>query len=210
MKLLLKIVATSIAICIILIIYCNYRIENSSKSKVYNNLNELPTNKIALVLGTGKYLKGGQINPYYSNRINATVELFRAHKIEKIIVSGDHGTKTYNEPQAMKDDLVAQGIPPENIYMDYAGFRTLDSVYRIKAIFGQQKFTVVSQKFHNERAIYIADYLGLQAVGYNAKDVNKKQGFKTNIREKLARVKVFIDEIIDTKPKFLGEKIKIE
>jgi SanA protein len=109
----------------------------------------------------------------------------------------------------MKAELVKLGVPAEKIYLDYAGFRTYDSVYRLRDIFGQSSFTVISQEFHNRRAIYIAQELGLQAVGFNANDVDAYNGFKTQLREKFARVKVFIDLLMNKKPKFLGEKIKI-
>jgi SanA protein len=110
----------------------------------------------------------------------------------------------------MKDELIKRGIPENKIYLDYAGFRTYDSVYRMKEIFGQNRFTIISQGFHNQRAVYIASALHLDAVGFNAKDVNAYNGFKTKVREKLARVKVIIDFALKTKPKFLGEKIIIE
>ena len=110
----------------------------------------------------------------------------------------------------LQRDLIAAGIPQNKIFLDYAGFRTLDSMVRAKKIFGQNSVTVISQKFHNERAIRLADYYGIKAVGYNAKAVGKTYGFKTNLREKLARVKVIIDFIIGTKPHFLGEKITIQ
>ena len=204
-------------ICFILLIstvfviyLCNKFIIEESQNKTYNSVEEIPENKVGFLLGTGKYLKNGTINPYYLYRINATYNLFKANKIELIVISGDNSTTNYNEPQLMMDDLVALGISRDKIYLDYAGFRTLDSIYRLHKIFGQQKFTIISQKFHNERAIYIAKYLGLDAIGYNAKDVSAKQGIKTNTREKLARVKVFIDQLFDKKPKFLGEKIILE
>jgi len=110
----------------------------------------------------------------------------------------------------MKTDLMAGGVPENAIFIDYAGFRTLDSVVRIKEIFSQEKFTIISQHFHNERAVYLAHKHRLNAIAYNAKDVDKYFGFKTNMREKLARVKVFIDFLTNKTPKFLGEKIEIK
>ena len=108
-----------------------------------------------------------------------------SHKIEFIVISGDNSKKDYNEPLDMKNELIKAGIPPEKIYLDYAGFRTYDSVIRLDKIFGQKKFTVISQDFHNRRAIYIARHLNLQAIGFNAKDVDVYNGFKTKLREKL-------------------------
>lgn len=109
----------------------------------------------------------------------------------------------------MKEDLMAAGIPESAIYLDYAGFRTLDSVVRCKIIFGELDILVISQQFHNERAVYIARAKGMQAIGYNAQDVNAKYGFKTRIREYLARTKMFLDLWFGKEPKFLGEEIQI-
>jgi len=136
--------------------------------------------------------------------------LYKAGKISFIVVSGDNSRKTYDEPTQMKADLVLGGVPEEVIFLDYAGFRTWDSVVRIKEIFSQDDFTIISQRFHNERAIYLAQRHGINAVAFNAKDVNKYYGLKTNIREKLARVKVFVDLLTNKKPRFLGEKIEIQ
>ena len=110
----------------------------------------------------------------------------------------------------MKEDLVKRGIPENRIFLDYAGFRTLDSVVRCEQVFGEKEVIVISQRFHNERSIFIADSYGIKMQGYNAKDVSKAYGFKTNLREKFARVKVVLDLIFGTEPKFLGKKIKIQ
>ena len=127
-----------------------------------------------------------------------------------IIISGDNSKKEYNEPQMMKEDLVSSGIDSTIIYLDYAGFRTFDSVIRAREIFGQNSFTIISQRFHNERALFITNAEGMDAIAFNARDVSKRYGFKVQLREKFARVKVFIDYLLGIDPKFLGEKIKIE
>ena len=185
-------------------------IKSASKNYLYNDLIEIPYKKVGLVLGTTKFLKNGQVNLYYQYRIDAAVALYQTGKISYIVVSGDNSRKTYDEPTQMKADLVFNGVPEEVIFLDYAGFRTWDSVIRIKEIFSQDDFTIISQRFHNERAVYLAKKYGLNAVAFNAKDVSKYYGFKTNIREKLARVKVFVDLLINKKPRFLGEKIEIQ
>ena len=109
----------------------------------------------------------------------------------------------------MQIALVQQGIPQDKIILDHAGFRTLDSVVRAKDIFGQTKIIIISQKFHNERAVFLAQKNGIQAFGYNAEDVNKYAGLKTNLREYLAKAKVYWDLILGVQPKFGGEKILI-
>ncbi|MDO5616815.1 MAG: ElyC/SanA/YdcF family protein, partial [Cruoricaptor ignavus] len=122
---------------------------------------------------------------------------------------GDNSQKHYNEPEDMMNELIARGVPRDKIYQDFAGFRTLDSVVRAKEIFGQKALIIVSQKFHNERAVFLARKNGIKAYGYNAKDVNKSAGFKTNVREKFARAKVFFDFLFGVKPKFGGQEIVI-
>ncbi len=189
---------------------CDSIIEKATQNRTYWNLKEVPKNKVGLVLGTSNRLVGGGSNPYYTNRIKATLELFKAGKIDFVLVSGDNSTLYYNEPTVFKKDLILGGIPTEKIFLDYAGFRTLDSMVRAKYIFGLDSVTVISQKFHNERAIYLAKQKGLYAIGYNAEDLSIKHALKVHIREYFARVKVFIDLALNTQPKFFGEKIEIK
>ncbi|MGV0938009.1 SanA/YdcF family protein [Empedobacter falsenii] len=189
--------------------FANYKIENSTEEFVSDKLEILPKTKVAVVLGTAPNLVSGYQNYYFTYRIEAATKLYQSGKVTHFILSGDHGRKNYNEPEAMKQALIKNGIPENVIYLDYAGFRTLDSMIRAKEIFGQKEFIVVSQEFHNQRAVYIARQNGINAYGYNAKDVNKHAGLKTNIREYFARTKVFIDSFFGIQPKFLGEKIEI-
>ncbi|MDR3094280.1 MAG: YdcF family protein [Bacteroidales bacterium] len=192
------------------IFYANIRIETTTNDVVFDDPNNIPANKVGLLLGTSKYLKGGQQNRYYNHRISATDKLFQSGKIQYIVISGDNRKANYNEPRDMKNDLMKAGVPDSVIILDYAGFRTYDSVIRLNKIFGQNSFTVISQEFHNRRAIFIAQRLGLNAVGFNAEDVAIYCGFKTQLREKLARVKVFIDFLTNKEPKFLGDPIEIK
>lgn len=195
---------------IILIGLCNYAITFSSNNATFSNINLIKKNKVGLVLGTSQKLTNGNPNTYYTYRIQATIALYNAKKIDYVLVSGDNGTKYYNEPNVFKKDLIKGGIPADKIFLDFAGFRTLDSMYRAKDVFGLDSVTVISQKFHNERAIYLAKKKGLIAIGYNAKNSKGGNGLKMKIREPLARVKVFIDLLLNTQPKFLGEKIEIK
>ena len=189
--------------------FANYKIENSTEEFVTDKLEILPKTKVAIVLGTAPNLVSGYQNYYFTYRIEAATELYQSGKVTYFILSGDHGRKNYNEPEAMKQALIKNGVPENVIYLDYAGFRTLDSMIRAKEIFSQNEFIVVSQEFHNQRAVYIARQNGINAYGYSAKDVNKHAGLKTNIREYFARTKVFIDSFFGIQPKFLGEKIEI-
>ena len=208
-----KIVRLTIIILTVLslisILWANSTINEQTKNKIFTEIDSIPENNVGLVLGTSKFLKNGNPNQYFENRILATVQLYKAGKIKNIVISGDNSRKDYNEPEDMKNELIKRGIPEMNIYLDFAGFRTYDSVYRMKEIFGQNRFTIISQEFHNQRAVYIANALKINAIGFNAKDVNAYNGFKTKIREKFARLKVFVDLALNIKPKFLGERIII-
>ena len=192
-----------------MVLYADYTISKSTQDKLYTSVEAIPYHKVGMVLGTAKLLASGRENPYFTYRINAMEHLYKQKKISYIVVSGDNSSAGYNEPEDMKVSLMERGIPEEVIYLDYAGFRTFDSVFRMNAIFSEDSFVIVSQAFHNERAIYIGSYLGLDVVGFNAVDVSKSFGYKTMLREKLARVKVFLDRIVNIQPKFLGDKIQI-
>lgn len=186
-----------------------YIVTEKTKKYLFSDVNLIPHNKVGLVLGTSKYLLNGQINLYYQYRIDATVALYNAKKIDFVLISGDNSNENYDEPSTFKADLVALGIPEDKIYLDYAGFRTLDSVVRSKAIFGQDSITIISQKFHNERAVYLALNHNIKAFGFNAQGVTKRYGIKTHTREYLARVKMLLDLLFGKEPKFYGEKITI-
>ncbi len=184
-------------------------IKKQTTDAVFNQASKLPDNKVGLLLGTSKFLKSGYVNLYYKYRIDATVALYQSCKIEHILISGDNSTTTYDEPTTMKNDLIKRGIPASKIHLDYAGFRTLDSVLRMKKVFGESQATVISQPFHNERAVYIAQQNDINLVAYNAKDVSFRYGKRIVLREKLARVKMQLDLLFGVQPKFLGKRIVI-
>lgn len=196
--------------CCIAILLCSYIVTETTQEYLYSKVEHVPKHKVGLVLGTSKILNNGNVNLYYSHRLNAAYKLYEANKVEFILVSGDNSTTNYDEPSAFKNDLITLGVPENKIYLDYAGFRTLDSMVRAKEVFGLTDFIVVSQQFHNERAVFIARAKGIEAIGFNAENVSQRYGFKTNLREKFARVKVFVDFILGKKPKFSGKMIEIK
>jgi len=175
-----------------------------SRNNTFDDTSSIPYNKVGLLLGTSPYLSNGRSNIYFNNRISACLALYKSGKISHVLISGDNGQKEYNEPKAMMDELIKGGIPKHKITLDYAGFRTLDSVIRAKEIFGLQSITIISQKFHTQRAVFLAKAKRINAVGYNTKGVQLKYGYKTLIREFFARTKAVLDIIIFKKPKFLG------
>ncbi len=209
-KSIVKIAAVLLSAVIVVTLYAHYTVENTAAGRLYENVDDIPHRKTALVLGTSKKLAGNRENLYYKYRMEAAAELFHAKKVDFLLLSGDNTTVYYDEPSTMKKDLLKMGIPENRIFLDYAGFRTLDSVVRSATIFGQDSITVVSQPFHNKRALYIADHNRIDAIGYNAQTVDIRYGFKTQLREKAARVKMLLDILINTKPKFGGEQIEIK
>lgn len=194
---------------IIFIAWANYSIKKDSEAHISYNISEVPNMKTALLLGTGKTPSNGKPNAYFYNRIQAAADLYKSGKVKYIIVSGDNSQKNYNEPEDMQMALMEYGVPKDNIFLDFTGFRTLDSVVRAKEIFGQNQLIIVSQKFHNERAVFLAQQNGMEAFGYNAPDVNKYAGLKTNLREYLAKAKAYLDLLLGVEPKFGGDKVLI-
>lgn len=209
LKKILVAVTIFLVLALSFIYIANKNIKRCAAGKLYADTS-IPYNKVGLLLGCSKVLSNGTSNLYYKYRIDAAETLLKAGKIKYLIISGDNGRKDYNEPFDMKNDLVQRGIDSAVIILDYAGFRTFDSVVRLKEIFSQNSATIISQPFHNERAIFIANKEGIDAVGFNANDVSKYFGLRTQLREKLARCKVYIDYLVGTKPRFLGEKINIQ
>ncbi len=192
------------------ILLCDKRVKAAAVEKTYDEAAKIPFNRVGLLLGTSKYVASGQENLYYRYRIQAAKELLESCRIDYLIISGDNSTEAYDEPTLMRADLIAAGIDSTRLFRDYAGFRTFDSIVRLREIFSQHAVTIISQGFHNERALYIAQREGIQAIAYNAKDVSKAAGFKTQLREKGARVKVFLDYLLGVEPRFLGEKVSVE
>jgi SanA protein len=206
----LKWIVFILAVCLILLFVSNYWIISSTKNQLYTDVENTPARKVGLVLGASKKTIRGTDNLYFSYRIQAAYGLFRAHKVQYLLVSGDNHIKGYDEPSDMREALIALGVPDSCIILDYAGFRTLDSVVRCNEVFGEDSITIISQEFHNQRALFIANKNNIKAIAFNAQEVNKNYSFKTRIREYFARVKCVLDiYVLYTSPKFLGKKIKI-
>ncbi|KJY84880.1 SanA [Vibrio galatheae] len=177
-----------------------------AQDQLFTQADEIESFDVAVVLGTSKYL-GKVLNEYYTNRIDAAIDLYQQGKVEYFLLSGDNAHRSYNEPWTMKRDLLKAEVPEENIFLDYAGFRTLDSVVRAKEIFDTNHFLIISQKFHCERAIFIANSHDIDAKCFAVAGPSNHSGFKVRMREVFARAKAMLDiYIIDAKPKFLGPK----
>ncbi len=206
---LLRIIIYSLVLLVLLIELSNYIIISNTKDKLFSDINGVPFRNVGLVLGANKNAHGGK-NLYFENRIDAAAELFKNGKIKHIIVSGDNHVDSYDESTDMKNALIERGVPDSCITLDFAGLRTFDSVIRCKEIFGQNSFTIISQEFHNERAVYIANHFDMDVIGFNAKEVPQFYSLKTKTREHFAKFKCMLDlYVLRTKPRFLGKQEKI-
>ncbi|MBM4163321.1 MAG: vancomycin high temperature exclusion protein [Lentisphaerae bacterium] len=211
MKRKLKVIVGLVAgLAVVAVIAAGALIRAESHGRTYSDVTRIPHRRVGVLLGCSRRLSNGRTNLFFSYRVAAAATLFQAGKIDFIIVSGDNHVSGYDEPTDMKQALVAAGVPAGRIYCDFAGFRTLDSIARAKAVFGQTSITVVSQEFHNQRAIYLARHEGIDAVGFNAREVTSVRGVRTTLREQFARVKAVLDVcLLGTRPKFLGPRIEI-
>ena len=203
-KRIIKIVAWAIGVfavvCLALMIICNHIVVSNAEGKVFSDIDSIRYNKVGLLLGTTPQARFDRItNYFFIYRIDAAEQLYKAGKIEKILISGDENSLDgVNETECMRDSLVARGVPANAIILDGKGYRTIYSVININKVYGLKSFTIISQKFHNERAIYQAEHLGLDVENiqaYNAKDPKSRRAYLTTIREYFARVKMFMDLI---------------
>jgi SanA protein len=190
---------------IFVVFFNHYAIQKAAKDLIYSKIENVPYRKIAVLLGTEKKFTNGKTNRFYINRIDATVNLYKAKKIDVIIVSRNQG----NVIDDVKADLIKRGIPEEKIILDYDGLRTYDSMYRMYKVYGQKEFIVIAQRKQNERAIYIAKKNGLNAIAFNAGEYSGYNSFRLNMLEKMERTRLFFEFLVNKKPRYSGEKVTI-
>lgn len=178
---------------IILVFYSNTVVEQAARDLVYEHVHDVPHNSVGLLLGTARFRPGGGVNPFFEYRIEAAVALFEAGKIRYILASGDNRHHSYNEPAAMQSALVDRGVPEDRIVLDYAGINTYDSIQRAHHVFGQKRVTIISQRFHTARALYLAEQHRMDAVGFRARDVEGVASLRMTVREYLSRTKAVLD-----------------
>lgn len=174
---------------------------------VYGAVADLPEVRAGLVLGCSRQLPDGRANLFFARRIAAASELFRAGRVQYLLLSGDNSRADYDEPAEMRRELIGAGVPASRLVLDYAGFRTLDSVIRAKEVFGLEEVIIVSQHFHNERAVYLARAHGLRAFGFDAQAVGGAEGVRMALREAASRVFAMLDvNVLHTRPRFDGPR----
>lgn len=194
-----------ISTCLTSLIVCNQMIVNNAKGKTFYEIDSITPSDYGLLLGTTPQTRiGRRTNYFFKYRIYATEQLYKAGKIKHILISGDENSLDgVNEVECMKDSLIAHGVDANDIILDGKGFRTLDAVVRAVKVYNIHSYVVISQRFHNERAIYLTEHLGLEVhdiQGYNAADPKSKMALMTYVREYFARVKVFVDILTDKEP----------
>ena len=213
MRRVVKILAWGFLLVITGSLACQWAVVASARGRLYADAKALPNDRrVGLVLGCSKMVPGRGPNRFFIKRIAAAAVLYHSGKCPALIVSGDNSVAGYDEPTDMKEALMAAGVPEAKIFCDYAGLRTLDSVVRAKAVFGQTKVVIVSQRSHNQRAIFLARSHGLDAIGLNAGEASLSRllALKNQARELLARVAAVLDaKIFGTKPKFLGPPVRV-
>ena len=187
-----------VALVSLILLVCDLTVVSNASGRTFDTLDDVPRNTYGVLLATSPKTREGKPNYYYAHRIQAAEQLYKAGKVDTIIASGGNyvGTQKYgfDEPACIKRSLMLRGIPEDRILLDYDGQRTLKSVRNAKERYGLDSLTFISQKYHNERAIYLADREGISAVGYNARTSPVlRSRIKNTLREYLARVKMFLE-----------------
>lgn len=190
-----------------MLLYVQNAIMNTSSERIYplRDLESIPEAKVALVLGARVY-PDGRLSAVLKDRVDAGIDLYKAGKVEKLLMSGDNRTAKYNEVSAMRKYAIKHGVPSDDVVRDFAGFRTYDSVYRAKELWGLDRVLIVSQQFHLPRAIYIARSLDMDAYGVAAVEKRYRVLGKLKVRERLAWLLAWVDVQVGRDPYFLGAK----
>ena len=192
------VVGVMMVLCAVLMLLCDHLVSSNAEGKTFYEIDSIKHNKVGLLLGTNPKARVTKItNYFFIYRVDAAERLYKAGKIEKILISGDEDSLDgVNETECMRDSLVARGVPADDIILDGKGYRTINSVVNANKVYGLRSFTIISQEFHNERALYLAEHLGLDVErlqAYNAEMPKTRRAFLTTIREYFARVKMFWD-----------------
>lgn len=189
----------------------NAWITSTTRNLIFDNVNQLGEYDVAVVLGTSPYTRDGHPNLLFARRMQAAARLYAAGKVHHLLVSGANPSRRYNEPRKMYQALRQRGVPDRAITLDYAGFRTLDSIVRAHRIFGLSNFVIISQRYHDYRALFLASHYGINAVAYILPNEDPRLPLRTEAREYLARVKAVLDLfVLYTRPRFLGPERPID
>ena len=201
LKIIIKLIAIAFVAVLLLVLGCYFLVDSNAKGKVYEDVESIPYREVGLLLGTTPQTRIGRLeNRFFLFRIDAAEKLYKAGKVAKILISGaEDSLDGVNEVESMKEALMARGVPESAIMLDGKGFRTLASIERANRVFGLKSFTIISQQFHNERALYQAEHMGLDIedpIAFNAESPRTAMATLIYMREFLARVKLFIDLLL--------------
>ncbi len=184
---------TIMAMGLAVVIVCELAVCSASKERVYSDVDEIPHREVGLLLGTNPKGRRGGINMFYNYRIDAAVALYESGKVDRIIISGAKKGPDYDEPQAMREALIARGVPDSLLVLDSQGYHTIESIVRAKEVFGMDTLTIISQEFHNRRAIYMAKRNDMDAIAYNAANTTiLRWRIIMFLRERASRVKAVL------------------
>jgi SanA protein len=202
-----RVFAWTVGGIVLVVIVCNVWLLAANRARILRSVAEIPVCDVALVLGTAPTV-GRWKNAFFEGRMNTAAKLWRDGKVRHLLVSGDNSRREYDEPSAMRDALIARGVPASAITLDYAGFRTLDSLVRARRVFGIRELVVVTDDWHQPRALFLAQAAGVDAIGVSSEDVSWRMSARTRLREWASRVKAVADVyVLGTKPKFLGDPV---
>ncbi len=207
----LRYLLTMIGCVLIAMMVANAWVVSATRNLIFDDISRLSVHDVGVVLGTSPYTRYGNQNLLFTHRMMAAAELYAAGRVRHLLVSGANPDQTYNEPRKMYQALRRLGVPDAALTLDFAGFRTLDSIVRAQRIFGLNSYVVISQRYHDYRALFIARYYGIDAVAYTRPEEDRRQPLRTEAREYLARVKAVVDLFaLSTRPRFLGPERPIE
>lgn len=209
MKKMIKIMIIVLIILFAMVLLINFLVKNSTKKQILTKETASKLEDIDCILVLGAGVRGNQPSHMLEDRLLEAISLYEKNVSSKIIMSGDHGRKDYDEVNIMKDFAIEKGVPSEDIFMDHAGFSSYESIYRAKEIFQAKKIIIVTQEYHLYRSLYIANQLGMEAYGVGADPRQYVGQAYRELREILARNKDFIKCIFKPKPTYLGETIPV-
>ena len=196
MKKFLVFVAIMVVFGLFVVIGCQIAVTSAAKGRMYDDVKEIPHREVGLLLGTSPLGRSGRPNQFYLRRLDATVALYNAGKIDRIVISGARRGDDYDEPTEMRNDLVKRGLPDSIFVLDGEGHRTISSIVRTKEVLAEDSVTIISQKFHNERALFLARHNEIDAIAFNAENTSSRRWrLMMVLRESLARVKAVAEAI---------------
>ncbi len=205
----LAILTLSAVIVLTTILLIHHSVVTAGRGRIFSQTDEIAKRQVGLVLGARVY-SDGQLSRMLADRVDAGIKLYDRGIVKKLLMSGDNRTENYNEVTAMRNYAIRHGVPSNDVVRDFAGFRTYDSIYRAKKLWGVDEMIIISQKFHLPRALYIADKLGIEAVGVYAVDNKYRSLARAELREKAARVVAWFDVLIGRDPYFSGPKENLD